>query len=152
MLIPFEEKYRKIYYSYLEKVFDSNFLSEGAYVKRFEEDFVKFQGLPSIAFDGWASAMDSLLSFIDIKGYDVIVPSNTFMATPLSVIKNGGNVIFADCNKNDLCLSLEDLEGRITPKTKAVIVVHIGGHVAFEIEKIVLFNCESIRVLIKYYS
>jgi len=122
--------------SYLEKVFDSNFLSEGAYVKRFEEDFTKFQGLPSLAFDGWASAMDAVLSYVDIQGCDVIVPSNTFMATPLSVAKNGGNVVFADCSRKDLCMDLESLKEVVTGNTKAVIVVHIGGHMAFEIEEI----------------
>lgn len=54
----------------------------------------------------------------------------------------GGNVVFADCNKNDLCLSLEDLKKKVTDNTKAVIVVHIGGHIAFEIEEIAKF-CEE---------
>ena len=52
--------------------------------------------------------MDSVLSYVDIKGWDVVVPSNTFMATPLSVVKNGGNVVFADW----------------TPKYGNLIVIH----------------------------
>ena len=136
MKIPFENIYRLRYYELLDEVFDSNFLSEGKFVKEFEREFKKFQGLESIAFDGWASAMDSVLSYVDIKGWDVVVPSNTFMATPLSVVKNGGNVVFADCNRNDLCLGLESLKSSITEKTKAVIIVHIGGHIAFEINEI----------------
>ena len=139
MKVPIEEEYRQLYHEYVEEVFDSNFLTEGKYVKQFEKEFINFQGIPSLSFNGWASAMDSVLSFIDIRGYDVVVPSNTFMATPLSVLKNGGNVIFADCNKSDLCLSVDDLSRRITDKTKAVIVVHIGGHISFEIEKIAKF-------------
>ena len=39
------------------------------------------------------------LNFIDVKNETVLCPSNTFMATPLSVINAGGNVEFVDCNK-----------------------------------------------------
>ena len=51
-------------------------------------------------------------------------------------------MIFADCNRDDLCLSLEDLKKKVTDNTKAVIVVHIGGHIAFQIEEIAAF-CKS---------
>jgi len=59
------------------------------------------------------------------------------MATPLSIIKAGCNVEFVDCNKNDLCMSYDDLKRKIEKyNVAAVWVVHIGGHIAFEIEKI----------------
>jgi dTDP-4-amino-4,6-dideoxygalactose transaminase len=58
------------------------------------------------------------------------------MATPLSVIKAGGKVEFVDCNKDDLCLSFEDLKTKIDKYDPlAVWVVHIGGHIAFQIEE-----------------
>ena len=50
----------------------------------------------------------------------------------------GAKIIYADCNKEDLCISLTDIKKRVTSKTKAVCVVHIGGHISFEIEKITL--------------
>ncbi|MDE6912338.1 MAG: DegT/DnrJ/EryC1/StrS family aminotransferase, partial [Lachnospiraceae bacterium] len=62
-----------------------------------------------------------------------------FWADAQAVHMAGGNVIFADCNKEDLCLSLEDLKNKVTPNTKAVIVVHIGGHIAFQIEEIAAY-------------
>ena len=59
------------------------------------------------------------------------------MATPLSVIKAGGSVQFVDCNKEDLCMSYEDLEKKIEQyKPVAVWLVHIGGHLAFQTENI----------------
>ena len=59
------------------------------------------------------------------------------MATPLSAIKLGNHVEFVDCNKKDLCFSFEDLKAKIDKyKPAAVWVVHIGGHIAFEIEQI----------------
>ena len=77
------------------------------------------------------------LEFFDVKGKFVLCPSNTFMATPLSVLKSGGYVEFVDCNKNDLSLSFEDLKEKIDKyKPAAVWLVHIGGHIAFQIEEI----------------
>lgn len=59
------------------------------------------------------------------------------MATPLSVIKVEGRVEFADCNIDDLCLSYGDLKEKIDEyKPAAVWVVHIVGHIAFQIEEI----------------
>jgi dTDP-4-amino-4,6-dideoxygalactose transaminase len=59
------------------------------------------------------------------------------MATPYSAIKAGAGVEFVDCNKDDLCLSLEDLKRKIDQyKPAAVWIVHIGGHIAFQIEEI----------------
>ena len=77
------------------------------------------------------------LEYFDVKGHTVLCPSNTFMATPLSVIKAGGNVEFVDCNRNDLCMSLQDLEAKIGKHNpRAVWLVHIGGHIAFQVEAI----------------
>ena len=55
------------------------------------------------------------------------------MATPLSVIKAGGNVEFVDCNKFDLSMNLDDLKEKKIMKYKpaAVWVVHIGGPYSF---------------------
>ena len=62
------------------------------------------------------------------------------MATPLSVIKAGGKVEFVDCNREDLCMSFEDFEKKAEQhKPKAVWLVHIGGHIAFDTEKIAAY-------------
>ena len=64
-------------------------------------------------------------------------PSNTFQATPMLSSLMGAKIKYVDCNKNDLCLSFEDLKKKIKiHKPAAVWVVHIGGHISFEIEKI----------------
>lgn len=139
MLLPFEEKYRKQYYKLLDEVFESNFWSDGKMTSRFEEKFEEFTGLYSCAMTSGGAGLLSIFEYIGVKGKDVIVPANTFWATPQSAKMAGANVIYADCNKEDLCLSYEDLIRKVTPDTKAVVVVHIGGHIAFEIEKIAKF-------------
>jgi dTDP-4-amino-4,6-dideoxygalactose transaminase len=149
MKIIIERNSREKYYALLKKVFDSGFLSEGAMVRHFEEQFGKFVHLKATAVSSAGAGLLALLAYADVKGKDVIVPTNTFMATPLAVAWAGGRVVFADINKEDLSLSVKSLEGAITKNTKAVIVVHIGGHIAFDIFEIARLCKERNLVLIE---
>ena len=111
--------------------------SEGRFTRMFEEKWSNYCELPSVSFSSWGGAALAALDFFEIKGKTVLCPSNTFMATPLSVIKAGGNVEFVDCNKDDLCLSHNDLKSKIEKYNPVALwVVHIGGHIAFQIEEI----------------
>ncbi|MBI4978308.1 MAG: aminotransferase class I/II-fold pyridoxal phosphate-dependent enzyme [Spirochaetes bacterium] len=147
MVLPFDVAARKRYYALLDEVFDASFWSDGPKLKQFEESFSVYCGLHAKGISNGGVGLLSILDYINIKGMDVVVPSNTFWATAQAVKKAGGTVVYADCNKEDLCLSYTDLQKRITPKTKAVIVVHIGGHIAFEIEKIAAF-CKSKKIIL----
>lgn len=137
MIIPFEKEYREKYYELEEKIFDSNFWSEGEMQRRFEEDFGKYVKLGARAVSNCGSALYTVLEYVNVRGFDVLLPANTFWADARAVQMAGGHPIFVDCNKEDLCMSVEDLERKITNNTKAVIVVHIGGHIAFQINEIV---------------
>ncbi|MBQ3799938.1 MAG: DegT/DnrJ/EryC1/StrS family aminotransferase [Treponema sp.] len=143
MVIPFEENYRKKFYALEEKIFESNMWSEGQMLHDFEDKFGEYVRLPARAIADGGAALLAILSYIGVRGKDVIVPANTFWADAQAVKYAGGNVVFADCNKEDLCLSYEDLKKKVTPNTKAVIVVHIGGHIAFDVEKIASFCKEK---------
>ncbi len=64
-------------------------------------------------------------------GDEVIVPSLTFVATANAVRYTGATPVFADiCGEHDLSLSPADVAARLTPRTRAIIVVHYGGHAA----------------------
>jgi dTDP-4-amino-4,6-dideoxygalactose transaminase len=65
------------------------------------------------------------------------MPSNTFMATPLAAIYAGASVEFVDCNREDLCMSFASLEAAVARhRPRAVFLVHVGGHIAFDVERI----------------
>lgn len=148
MIIPFERESRDEFYKLQEQIFDSNFWSEGNMQRTFEKEFGEYVKLGARAVSSGGAALLAILEYIDVRGKDVIVPSNTFWADARAVQMAGGNVIFADCNKDDLCLSLEDLKKKVTDNTKAVIVVHIGGHIAFQINEIVEFcNERNIKLV-----
>lgn len=142
MVLPFEREYRDRYYELLDQVFESNFWSDGRMTEEFEERFGEYTGLHACAVSNGGSGLLSILEYVDVRGKDVIVPANTFWATAQAAKKAGARVIYADCNKEDLCMSYNDMVNRITPDTRAVIIVHIGGHIAFEIEKIAEY-CEK---------
>jgi len=135
--IGFEKEDSKKLHQYWNEIIEKQQWSEGFFTKTFEEKWSEYNNLSSVAFSNWGGAALAALEYFDIKGKTVLCPSNTFMATPLAAIKLGNQVEFVDCNKEDLCLSLEDLKEKIDLyKPAAVWVVHIGGHIAFKIDQI----------------
>ena len=148
--IGFEKEDLKKLHQNWDEIIATQQWSEGKFTKMFEEKWSKYNQLPAIAFSGWAGAALAALEFFNVKDRVVLCPANTFMATPLSVIKAGGRVEFVDCNREDLCISFEDLKAKVKKhKPAAVWVVHIGGHIAFQIEEIAKFCKESGIVLLE---
>jgi perosamine synthetase len=138
--IGFEKEDAKILHSHWDEIIQSQKWSEGKFTSLFEEKWSAHNGLASVALSSWGGAALAALEFFNIKGKTVLCPSNTFMATPLSVVKAGCAVEFVDCNRNDLCMSFSDLKAKIDLyKPAAVWVVHIGGHITFEINEIAAY-------------
>ena len=111
--------------------------SEGEWTRRFEEAWGAWNGLPAVAFGGWTGGALAALEYAGARGETVLCPSNTFMATPLAAVRAGARVEFVDCNRDDLCMSFEDFERKVAEhRPRAALLVHIGGHVAFDSERI----------------
>ncbi len=105
--------------------------------ERLEAAWEAWNGAPAVAVSSWAGGALAALDFAQVRGETVLCPSNTFMATPLAAINAGAGVEFVDCNREDLCMSFADFEKKAARrKPKAAFLVHIGGHIAFETEKI----------------
>ena len=109
-------------------------------LEAFEQRWAEWNGLPSVGLSSWAGGALAALEFAGVGGERVLCPSNTFMATPLAALKAGARVEFVDCNRADLCMSFEDFEARAERTSpKAAILVHIGGHIAFDVERIAAY-------------
>ena len=148
--IGFEKEDTKKLHTFWDEIIQTRQWSEGNFTRMFEEKWSEYTSTNAVAFSSWAGAALAALEFFTIKGETVLCPSNTFMATPLSAIKAGGNVEFVDCNRNDLCLSLHDLKLKIEMYRPAAIwVVHIGGHIAFGIEEIAALAKEMGIILLE---
>lgn len=111
-----------------EQILDSSAFILGPEVKAFEEEFKTFTGVPNAI--SCASGTDALLLPLMAErigpGDEVLVPSFTFYATAGSVARVGATPVFVDSDES-YNISLEDLARKITPKTKAVIPVHLFG-------------------------
>jgi dTDP-4-amino-4,6-dideoxygalactose transaminase len=148
--IGFDLSDRERVHRYWDEIFDTQQWTESKFTALFEERWAGWNGLPSLAFSSWSGAAQAALEYFKVQGKTVLCPSNTFMATPLSVVKAGARLEFVDCNREDLCLSFEDLKRKAEKfRPAAVWVVHIGGHIAFEIEEIARFCKERGIVLLE---
>ena len=103
----------------------------------FERRWAEWNGLASLGLSSWAGGALAALEFAGVRGEIVLCPTNTFMATPLAAVRAGADVEFVDCNREDLCMSFEDFERAADRhRPRAAILVHIGGHIAFDTERI----------------
>src|SRR5207253_1908984 len=123
-----------------DRIFAEDRWSEGELTREFELAWEGWNGLPAVAFSNWSGTALAVLEYVGVRGETVLCPSNTFMATPLSVLSAGGQVEFVDCNREDLCMSFADFEAKAEKhRPRAAWLVHVGGHVAFDVEQIAAY-------------
>ncbi|TFD91464.1 DegT/DnrJ/EryC1/StrS family aminotransferase [Cryobacterium serini] len=103
----------------------------GPAVREFEAAFADYCGVGhAIGVGTGTDAIELALRGAGIgPGDDVVVPANTFVATAEAVLRAGATVVFADCDE-DFLLDPHDLRTRMTPRTRAVIAVHLYGQTA----------------------
>jgi len=109
----------------------------GEKVKSFEEEFSKYCGVDETI--GVANGLDALT--VILRGYkemgvmkdgdEVLVPSNTYIASILSITENNLVPILVEPNINSFNIDENLIEENITDKTKAIMIVHLYGQVAF---------------------
>jgi len=116
----------------LIQVLDSNFLNDGEYTTQFEQKLAHLLGCKHVvAVTSGTSALFLALKACGIgPGDEVIVPDITFIATANAVTMAGAQPVLVDVDPNTLNLSPAEFKKAITPKTKAVIPVHISGRPA----------------------
>lgn len=130
----------KLFNKYKESF--NNFLNSGWFilgdqVKKFEENFASFCNVKHCI--GVASGLDALILAIDAcnfpKNSEIIVPSNTYIATILAIVRNGFKPILVEPDINTYNIDPNRIEEKITKNTRAIIVVHLYGK-ACDMDKI----------------
>ena len=115
----------------VERVLRSKWLSMGEVTQEFEREFAKFLGVRhALAVTNGTAALHLAHAALGLMaGDEVIVPSLTFVATANSIAYTGATPVFAEIKgPDDLNVAAMDIEQRITPRTKAITVVHYGGY------------------------
>jgi dTDP-4-amino-4,6-dideoxygalactose transaminase len=107
----------------------SNWIGLGARVERFETAFARYKQAPYAAAvsSGTAAIHLSLLALGIGAGDEVIGPAMTFCSTIHSIVHTGAKPVLVDCDRNTLNIDPAQIEARITPRTRAIIVVHMCG-------------------------
>lgn len=111
--------------------FHSSFYG-GKKVREFEEDFAKYHNIKyAIASNSGTAALHIAIAAAGIgPGDEVITTPYTFTATATSILMHNAIPIFVDIDQNTLCIDPEEIRKKITPKTKAITIVHLLGNVA----------------------
>jgi len=102
--------------------------SQGPYVREFEKKFAEFNNVKygAACSSGTAALTIALRALAIGPGDEVIVPEFTMVASAWAVTYTGATPIFVDC-KEDLTIDVDKIEEKITPRTKAIMPVHIYG-------------------------
>jgi dTDP-4-amino-4,6-dideoxygalactose transaminase len=105
----------------------------GKYVQDFEQSVSSFVNSKyTVAVNSGTAALQAALYALDIKhGDEVLIPSFTFVATANSVLSTGAKPVFVDILKDNFTMDPDQLQKKITKKTKAIVPVHLYGNVAY---------------------
>ncbi len=111
------------------EVLRSGWWGLGPKTKEFEDRFAAFLNIPyAVAVNSATAALHLALRVANVEGGEVITTSMTFISTSHAILYNNGIPVFADIEPNTLNIDPEDIRRKVTPKTKAIVVVHYGGH------------------------
>ncbi len=122
---PFESEFKQAFDAFLKK----GWYILGSEVADFEKEFAAYVGTKYCV--GVASCLDALIISLEClklpKGSDVLVPSNTYIASILAIVKAGLHPVLVEPDLATYNISPADLKKKLTPNTKAVLVVHLYG-------------------------
>ena len=130
-------KYAAEIHEAVDRVVDSGYYLQGPENDRFEKNFAKYIGTDHCI--GCANGLDALIwifrAYIELglmkPGDEVIVPANTYIATILAITENGLVPVLVEPKINTLQIDDDQIESRITDRTKAVCIVHLYGRCAY---------------------
>lgn len=129
----------------VNKVIDSGWYIQGQENENFANNFARYCGAKYCL--GVANGLDALKIIIKAygfgKGDEIIVPSNTFIASILAISENNCNPIFVEPDLNTYVLDPKLIEAKITPNTKAIILVHLYGYIT---------NIDQIKQIAQKYN
>ena len=135
--IVFDQEDRAKILARIDESLTTGQLTLGKYGKEFEQRFAEMHGVSrAVAVNSGTSAIEIPLRVLGAAGGEVLVPTNTFMATVFGVEHAGARTRFVDHDPRTLAPSPQVIADAITPETRGVVVVHIGGVVSPDMPEI----------------
>lgn len=116
---------------YVDECIDTSWISSrGHFVSDFENAFASYIGMKYATgvCNGTVAIHLAMVALGIKKGDEVIVPTFTYVASANPILMVGATPVFVDSKKDDWQMDPEDVRRKITPKTKAIVAVHLYGH------------------------
>lgn len=135
----------------IKEVFKSNWIGKGKMTEQFEKDFAKHLNVEQkniFSTNCCSEGLFSSMKILDISPQDeVIMPTISFVGAGNAVCANGSKLVLCDVDPRTLNARAEDIEKKLTSKTKAIMILHYGG-VACEMNEILqLADAHNIKVI-----
>jgi perosamine synthetase len=148
--LEFSEQFKTAFANGCVSILEGHAMANGPRVREFERVFADFISCPeAVAVGSGTDAIEIALRAIGVEGRDVIIPTNTFIATAIAVERAGGRVVLADIESETLSLDPDELRRLISARTAAIVIVHIGGIISKHVAEIVAICRESGIALIE---
>lgn len=129
MIPVFKPSYGQEELDSLKEIFTGGWIGLGPKTKEFEEKFSQYIGTRyAVGLNSGTAALHLALKVADVEGGEVITTPLTFVSTNHAVLYNHAVPVFADIEEDTLNIDVNEIAKLITPKTKAILVVHYGGH------------------------
>jgi len=113
----------------VKQVLMSGWIGLGPKTNEFEEAFAKYVGVNhAIGVNSCTAALHLALKVMDVAGGEVITTSMSFVSSNHAILYNNAIPVFADVEEDTLNLRVDEIDSLITTKTRAILVVHYGGH------------------------
>tara|TARA_B110000037_G_scaffold221340_1_gene291998 strand:+ start:495 stop:1625 length:1131 start_codon:yes stop_codon:yes gene_type:complete len=121
----------------IKHILTSGNLAQGPNVKKLETKISKiFNSKYAIAVNSGGTALEICLEAFSIKGKEVLVPTQTFIASANAVVRAGGIPVFCDIDPKTGCIDIDDAKKRINKKTAGIIFVYMFGIVPESVIKL----------------
>jgi perosamine synthetase len=111
------------------EVLRSGWIGLGPKTREFEAQFAKYVGVRhAVAVNSCTAALHLALKVNDVEGGEVITSPMSFISTNHAILYNKAVPVFADVEEDTLNIRIDEIEQLIRPKTRAILLVHYGGH------------------------
>jgi dTDP-4-amino-4,6-dideoxygalactose transaminase len=124
----------------IREVLDKTCFIGGPPVDKFEKSFAEFIGVEHcVGVNSGTDALYLAYHFLGLEGAEVVVQGNSFVATLLGLSRVNADIRLTDVDERTQQLTLPLLQARVTEKTRAIVVVHMHGHMCPDMEEIMTF-------------
>ena len=134
--------------SALRAVFKNGWVGLGPKTAEFEERFAAYIGVRhAVAVNSCTAALHLALQVMGVEGGEVVTTPMTFVSTSHAILYNRAHPVFADIEPDTLTIAADSVRERVTRRTRAILVMHYGGHPCDMAPLLEIAHCRGLKVI-----